>query len=201
MSLHARMSWHRRLPWRGDLRCLRLWLLDRGSLTARLQCLGAFSVHLLTQKLAIPTSDECAVLGLSRGRLAWVREVVLSVDSVPAVFAHTVLPVAPRGPLTRWLARLGSRSLGSMLFAHPGFRRGHIACYALDERHELHRRAINALELSSTPHAVLWARRSCFGHGQQTILVTEIFSPLFSKMQPPSVTKTPQRQSPPTTLT
>lgn len=201
MSLHARMSWHTRLPCRGELYRLRHWLRDRGSLTARLQHLGSFSVRLQAQKLDIPTIDECTVLGLAHRRLAWVREVVLSVDSVPAVFAHTILPVAPRGPLTRWLARLGSRSLGSMLFAHPGFHRGHIVCHALDERHVLHRRAIKALELSTTPHTVLWARRSCFGHGKQTILVTEIFSPSFSSMRPPSVTKTPQRQSPHTSAT
>ena len=172
------MSWHRRLPWRGDLRCLRLWLLDRGSLTARLQCLGAFSVHLLTQKLAIPTSDECAVLGLARGRLAWVREVVLSVDSVPAVFAHTALPVAPRGPLTRWLARLGSRSLGALFFSHAGFVRGPLVSRRLDVRDALYSRAVAAMNLNSTAKpAVLWARRSNFSFGRQRVLVTEVFSP------------------------
>lgn len=188
MSLHARMAWHTRLPRHEDWRHLRHWLLDRDSLTARLQCCGRFSIALLAQARGTPTGDECALLGLRQGRRAWIREVSLSVDDNPVVFAHTVLPMEPRGPLTRWLARLGSRSLGSMLFAHPGFSRGRIVCHALDTRHTLYHRAITALRLNSPPPPQLWARRSCFGFGDQRILVTEVFSPKLRATQPP-VTK------------
>jgi chorismate-pyruvate lyase len=53
-----------------------------------------------------------------------VREVVLECDGVPVIFAHTTLSTAANGRLTRWMAALGSRSLGSLLFTYPGFRRG-----------------------------------------------------------------------------
>ena len=128
----------------------------------------------------MPTLDEARVLGIKRGRLAWVREVALYGDGAPVVFAHTVLACRPRGPLTRWLSRLGNRSLGALLFAHPGFIRGALYGRRLDEHHELFQPAIDAMQLADDPPKALWARRSCFRFGEQSILVTEVFSPVLS---------------------
>jgi chorismate--pyruvate lyase len=83
------------------------------------------------------------------------------------------LPCHPRGPLTRWLARIGTRSLGSLLFADPGFSRGEIHCRRLDQRHPLFLQAIEVLG-GAPKH--LWARRSLFRFGQQSVLVTEVYS-------------------------
>jgi len=93
------------------------------------------------------------------------------------VFAHTVLPCRPRGPLTRWLARLGERSLGALLFAHVGFSRGPMKFRRLDRRHALFVPAVQALHFPDGAPQTLWARRSQFGFGGQSVLVTEVFSP------------------------
>ena len=162
---------------------IRTWLTDPGSLTWRLQTLGSISVKLLNQGLAHPTADEAAELGLKHTHLAWTREVALLVDDRPMVFAHTILPRRPRGPLIRWLERLGNRSLGALLFAHPGFQRGRLAARRLDRRHTLFQSAANALQITDKPHRELWARRSRFTFGAQSILVTEIFSPEVSKFR------------------
>jgi chorismate--pyruvate lyase len=113
------------------------WLRDRASLTARIQARGRFALRVLRQGLARPTADEALALGLMGGEKAWIREVALSCDDQRVVFAHTVLPCRPRGPLTLWLARLGSRSLGALLFAHAGFRRGPMTFKRIDRRHAL----------------------------------------------------------------
>lgn len=150
------------------------WLTERGSLTARCQAAcGQFRVRLLAHGLGRPLADEADAVGARRGRV-WVREVVLECDGVPVIFAHTVLPAAPRGRLTRWLARLGSRSLGSLLFAYPGFARGGIETLRLDRRHPLHRRAVAVLGEAA---GELWARRSLHRLGGQSVLVTEVFLP------------------------
>jgi len=161
----------------------RTWLTDSGSLTERLQAIGSFSVALLEQQLATPTDDETALLGLKRGHVARIREVALLLDGKPVVFAHTILPRTPRGPLARWLERLGNRSLGALLFAHPRFVRGLLTARRLDQRHPLFQRAIEALQLADAPPRELWARRSPFSFGRQSILVTEIFSPAISKFR------------------
>ena len=154
------MSLATRLAWRAKrLRCddqLAGWLRDRGSLTARLQAHGDFAVRLLRQELARPTRDEAAALGVKQDRLLWVREVALHVDGRALVFAHTVLPCRPRGPLAPAFKRLGARSLGALLFAHPGFKRGPLHCRRLDARHPLFTPAIAALKLGQNPPAALW---------------------------------------------
>ncbi len=175
------------------------WLTDRGSLTARLQKQGRFSVRLGKQGRALPTADEKGEIfsHKQRRQLSWIREVTLLCDDAPLVFAHTALACAPRGPLHRWLARLGQRSLGALLFAHPGFRRGILASKRLDYRHPLFHAAVDALQLHDHPPRHLWARRSSFSFANQSVyrvhqhvLVTEIFSPHISNFTNPCCEKT-----------
>lgn len=182
MSDRTRQPWRAKRLRRDDhLAC---WLRDRGSLTARLQAHGDFAVHLLRQELARPTRDEAAALGIKRDRLLWVREVALLVDRRALVFAHTVLPERPRGPLVPAFKRLGARSLGALLFAHPGFRRGPLHCRRLDARHVLFAPAVAALKLERDPPATLWARRSRFVFGAQSVLVSEVFAPAIAAWTP-----------------
>jgi len=125
----------------------------------------------------MPTNDEAIVLGIKRNRLVWVREVALLCNGEPLVFAHTVLPHWPRGPMTGWLARLGNRSLGALLFSHAGFVRSAMNCKKLDHRHALFNPAIKTMQLTAAHPPTVWARRSRFAFGAQSVLVTEVFSP------------------------
>jgi chorismate--pyruvate lyase len=174
MSIPSRGSaWRATLTQGADNRLYLPWLRDSGSLTARIQAKGRFAVRLLRQGRALPTRDEASMLGVQARTLAWVREVALHCDGEVVAFAHTVLPCRPRGPLTRWLARLGSRSLGSLLFSHPGFVRGQFSFRRLDARHPLFEPALKVI--GGQPET-LWARRSLFRFGQQSVLVTEVYS-------------------------
>jgi len=169
-----RSDWQSRLSGLGGEHRLRSWLTERDSLTARCQrASGEFRVRLLTYGKGRPLADETPA-----GRPAWVREVLLECDGVPVIFAHTSLSTASNGRLTRWLARLGSRSLGSLLFAHPGFKRGAIEFRRLDRRDPLFRRA--AIWGATTP--CLWARRSAHRLGGQEVLVTEVFLPAIDRL-------------------
>ncbi|NJA89672.1 chorismate lyase [Rhodocyclus tenuis] len=173
MSARLTRRWQVALARHPDVPAPRSWLFDRGSLTARLRSCGHFSLQLLRQLKARPTPDEAASLHLDPRAQVWVRDVTLLCDGRPRVFAHTVLATQPRGPLTRWLARLGERSLGSLLFAHPGFERGRLHVCRIDGRHPLYAPACAVLGASSL---VLWGRRSKFCFGAQSVLVTEIFA-------------------------
>ena len=181
MTLKQRLAWRKKPVHSKASRPFVDWLRDRNSLTSRLQAHGAFAVRVLRQGLAVPTLNEAVALGIRRKRLAWIREVALYCDGEPVVFAHTVLPHRPRGPLTGWLARLGNRSLGALLFSHAGFVRGPLLSKRIDRRDALFAPAIAAMNLAETGDpsapAVLWARRSSFSFGRQNVLVTEVFSP------------------------
>ena len=166
-------SWRTR-PVGGPLDAdLASWLCEPGSLTARCQRNSReFRIRLLRYEKGRALADEGLVLN-NRRDPAWVREVALECDGVPVIFAHTTLSTASNGRLSRWLARLGSKSLGSLLFSLPGFRRGDIEYRRIDRRHPLYQRAAALGPTGET----LWARRSLHRLGSQQVLVTEVFLP------------------------
>nr|MBL8411681.1 chorismate lyase [Dechloromonas sp.] len=174
--MSQRSGWRRHFCGQAPDSVLRSWLIEPDSLTARCQRLcGQFRVRLLRQGRAKSLADEGDGRALVR-----VREVVLECDGIPVIFAHTTLSASSNGRLTRWLARLGNRSLGSLLFAYPGFRRGDIEFYRLDRRHPLFCRAA---ELAGGSDA-LWARRSSHRLAGQSVLVTEVFLPAIRRLSP-----------------
>lgn len=149
---------------------LREWITDRGSLTARIVGNFAdFNLVRLGQQLVVPLSDERRALGLRRGELAVVREVVLRSGTTPLVFAHTV--VNPRDLAGAWrgLSRLGSRPLAEMLFQDPLVSRMPIEYRKLRKGHALLRRG--------GIRSDAWARRSVFLKYGQPLMVTEVFLP------------------------
>ncbi len=89
--------------WSGRNRCLpsllpplwRDWLLDAGSLTARLSALrpGQFRVQLLAQYHGRPTPLERTELQLHGQHSVWVREVILLLGDTPLVYARTAVPI------------------------------------------------------------------------------------------------------------
>ncbi|MBC7944908.1 MAG: chorismate lyase [Burkholderiales bacterium] len=153
----------------------RTWLLDRGSLTQRIQSrCAAFSVRGLRQRLARPCRDEVRELDLPARELALTREVFLYCKATPVVFAHTVLQrTALRGP---WhlLATQGSKPLGATLFSNPKVARLPLHFKRLTARHELFQRAQRMLK---APPDCLWARRSLFIVERAPLMVTEVFLP------------------------
>ncbi len=169
------------LPTCGDAR-LRHWLLDRGSLTRRIQLrCDRFRVAVMSQRIAAVDRDECAVIGVRAGAHCVVREVSLNCGQRPVVYAHSVAAVrALRGPW-RMLSTLGARPLGSALFADPCIRRHALRFRQLNPRHELYRRACELLE---RPPACLWARRSLFVRRGSRLLVTEVFLPAILELRP-----------------
>ncbi|MGE5469886.1 MAG: chorismate--pyruvate lyase family protein [Bacteroidota bacterium] len=171
-------QWRNRLTGQPPGAVLASWLTEPDSLTARCQrhC-RQFRVRLLHFGKGRPLADDGLVPEDGR-QPAWVREVALECDGVPVIFAHTTLATASRGRLSRWLCRLGSRSLGSLLFSHPGFRRGGIELRRLDSRHPLFQRAA---ALGPTGK-YLWARRSMHRLGAQRVVVTEVFLPAIERL-------------------
>jgi chorismate--pyruvate lyase len=173
-----RSKWRARLAGAACDPLIRSWLREPGSLTARCQRASRqFRVRLLHYGKGAALADESAGAGGARG-LAWVREVVLECDGAPVIFAHTTLAAAGNGRLTRWMAGLGNRSLGSLLFTYPGFRRGPIEILRLDPRHPLYRRAAALGPVGGE----LWARRSWHRLGRQRVLVTEVFLPAIRRL-------------------
>lgn len=161
---------------------LRRWLLDRGSLTHRIQqrC-SRFQLEVLSQRMANIDRDEQAIMGVRSGVRCVVREVSLNCGQQAVVFAHSVVELRARRGAWRMLASLGVRPLGAALFADPRVKRFPLRFRRINRQHELYDRARNLIE---RPPACLWARRSLFDLHGSRLLVTEVFLPAILALAP-----------------
>lgn len=151
------------------------WLIDKGSLTARLQHRYAdFSVKAFAMRHTRPDHEESSLLHLPASVSALVREVLLYGNSRPVIFAHSVLPRKSLRGEWRRLGRLGNAPLGATLFANPKVRRTPLTFKKLSVHNALYRAAVQ--HLKEKPE-YLWARRSVFSLNCANILVTEVFLP------------------------
>ena len=157
---------------------LATWLRESASLTARLQRFGSTRVVRVRQSRARPNRDEDWFTGMSGGRrcgqLVMLREVVLTVDGVPWVFAHTLA----NAPAMRLLRRAGRNALAVVLFTDPQVSAGPLHYLRVDSRHPLYWAAKGRLdECSGANPLALMARRALFTRGAARLLVTEVFLP------------------------
>jgi len=151
------------------------WLINKGSLTARLQQrYSDFSVKLSTVKYAKPTKGEAGLPHLPVGKTALIREVLLNGGGCPVVFAHSVLPRRSLRGEWRSLGSLGNKPLGAVLFASPKVKRTPLRYKKLTATHALYREAMR--HVAGKPE-YLWARRSIFSLNCASIMVTEVFLP------------------------
>jgi chorismate--pyruvate lyase len=151
------------------------WLLDPGSLTARLkENRQDFQVRLLGQQVVPCAADE-ATEGIPANTQVLAREVLLYCDGSPYVFARSLLPLATLAGEQQKLAQLGEQPLGQVLFNDPSLQR---------EKFEVGRFAADSgvyalarsLYQQSMPDELL-GRRSQFFIDGKPLMVAEVFLP------------------------
>ncbi len=153
---------------------IRPWLLDKGSLTARLVAAsdGDFRVKVLQQSWQRPHLSERRLLGMADREMGIIREVELICRSEPWVYARSVIPASSLQGRLRHLKKFNDSALGALLFSDPGMRRA---------GYELARIGGDAAAIP--PHLrsddTLWGRRSCFYLSDMPLMVSEIFLPAF----------------------
>ena len=152
----------------------RPWLLDKGSLTARLQalCGNDLSLEIVSQCWQIPLPSERVLLSLRGKQSAFVREVIISGAHIPWVYARSVLPENTLSGDLKRLSELGERPLGAWLFEQPSLTRGRMEVAEIKARYLLNLRQ----ELASDS---MWGRRSMFYVQGKEMLVSEVFLPNF----------------------
>lgn len=153
---------------------VRPWLLDTGSLTARLVAAsdGAFRVQILSQGWQQPRLSERRLLGMRPGECAIVREVALLCHGEPWVFARSVMPATSLRGRLRHLRRFKDSALGALLFSDPSMRRAPYELALIDGRSP-------AIPAHLRADGGRWGRRSCFYIDSLPIMVSEIFLPAF----------------------
>lgn len=151
-----------------------VWLTEPGLLTERLRacCDGKQGLAVISEREAPLATVESALLH-APGGTAFVREIELTCNGRPWVFAQSLIPLAT---LSRhgWLSTLGGAALGERLAAIPGLERGPLEFARLTARAALFHRAWRQ---PVDPPKELWARRSWFAIDGARLLVQEVFLP------------------------
>ena len=150
------------------------WLTRGGSLTRHLSSLGAVAVAVVDERVGLGWPDEVSALGVSVRTPLWVREVVLSVDGVAMVAAHSIAPLKASHGIWQAMRSLGTRPLAELLYADRTVERSVLVSRRVTARHPLHRFAANWSRVA--PHALL-ARRSIFVRAHAPLMVTECMLP------------------------
>lgn len=153
----------------------RPWLLDDSSLTVRLTelGLGTFRVQRLYQGWQLPLLSESALLGVPTRQRALVREVGLILADQTVVFARSVFPIASLTGELAHLKHLQNKSLGAILFKHPGMRRSPFELARIPGDSDYLPQPLR----QATP---AWGRRSRFVIGGRSLMVSEVFLQAFT---------------------
>ena len=150
------------------------WLREPGLLTERLRacCAGKTGLSIVAE-IEAPLGSADAALLQAAGFAAFVREIELTCDGRPWVFAQTLIPQATLAR-QRWLSSLGREALGERLATLPSLERGPLEFARLQAGDRLYHRSLRDRR---DPPQVLWARRSWFAIDGDRLLVQEVFLP------------------------
>ncbi|WP_187276461.1 chorismate--pyruvate lyase family protein [Parahaliea maris] len=148
----------------------RAWLLDDGSLTGRLIAshAGQFRVRRLRQEWVTPHPSERRLLAMPLRQRALVREVVLTIDDEPLVFARSLFPVSSLVGELRHLRQLRNRALGAILFRFPQMHRSPFELATIPGDNHYLPEFLRQREAA-------WGRRSCFDISGRRLMVSEVF--------------------------
>lgn len=149
---------------------VRQWLLDKGSLTARLieASQGDFDVQVLQQRWCRPDLNEARLLAIKPSQTALIREVVLRCKGQPWVYARSVIPYKSLKGRLAFLRQLKNSALGALLFKDPHLQRSHFQVTKIQ---------LPQLPMPVEQAGIVYGRRSLFHLYGQPLLVAEIFLP------------------------
>ncbi len=157
---------------------LHTWLFYPGSFMQRLRACGAQNpkVNVLRQQWLFPLLDEKLQLDIPPRTYALVREVLIFSEQKKWMFARTVFPRETLTGNERCLARLKSRSLGSVLFRDPNLQRSEFEIACVHSNTQWYEDITKNCNIRAGEND-MWARRSLFVLQHKSLLLTEVFLP------------------------
>lgn len=150
------------------------WLLDPGSLTAKLkQVHPNFRVEVLVQQEQLAEQHEYLRLGIEAEPVT-IREVLLYSNNIPWVFARSILP---HRQLTQHaeMTHMGTNPLGEHLFQRNDIQPGAIEVAQFANSTPVAQLNYQLHDQLHNQTASLWGRRRLFHLPETAILVAEVF--------------------------
>jgi chorismate--pyruvate lyase len=122
--------------------------------------------------------NEAIRLGMRNNETALIREVYLFCGDTPWVYARTIIPKRTLTGAQRYLAHLGNKPLGAVLFADPNMQRDEVEVARIQPKQRMFN--VATAHLTERPESI-WGRRSVFYLNKKRLLVNEVFLPAIRK--------------------
>lgn len=155
------------------------WLFRPHALTTGLRRVGALDLQVVREYAGGLRPDESWMLGLPPRHPIWVREIIMSLDGVPSVFARSFTPLRASHGTWQGIRRLRTRPLADMLYHDSQVTRSRFAVQRLKPWQTLYDSVrLRLKDDCPAPHQML-VRCSVFWRDKQPLLVSECFLPDF----------------------
>lgn len=155
------------------------WLFRPGALTAGLRNVGKVQLNVVREQTQGLHPAEAWMLQRKPRSPVWLREITMSINGTPSVFARSFTPLAASHSLWQGMRRLRTRPLADMLYHDAQIIRSRFFSCRLNEQHPLYRSARRLLGAQCPPAHYMLARCSVFWRQGQPLLVAECFLPEF----------------------
>ena len=96
------------------------WLLEDGSITQKISGMAIFQLEIIRDQLGLASMNEYWALGLFPQPVR-VREVILSGNNQPMVYAKSIIPFSTSSKGYPELEKIGSKPLGDLIFTSDLF--------------------------------------------------------------------------------
>ncbi len=153
------------------------WLNRSGALTAGLRQLGKVKIHILNESPSPMCEEDKIALQQPHTTVIWVREIVMSINDLPCVWARSITPIQASQSVWRGIRHLNTRPLAEILYDDPRIIRSHFEVSRIHPASVLY----PALQryFPEQVHQPHYARRSIFYKNALPLMVTECFLPSF----------------------
>ncbi len=155
------------------------WLFRPHALTTGLRRVGALELQVVREYAGGLRQDEAWMLDLPSRHPVWVREIIMSLDGVPCVFARSFTPLRASHGTWQGIRRLRTRPLADMLYHDSQVRRSRFAVQRLKPWQTLYDSVRRKLKNDCPPAHRMLVRCSVFWRDRQPLLVSECFLPDF----------------------
>jgi len=157
------------------------WLLYSASFMKNLQQYDVSPrIKVLRQRWQLPTLQEKKALNMTTRAYALIREVLIYSEGKKWMYARTVFPHQTLTGQQRCLARLKTRSLGSVLFKDPTLERDPFDVTCLLPDMPFHRFVTQQANMTAE---AIWGRRSRFVLRGKPLLLSEFFLPDIARLE------------------
>ena len=161
--------WNKKIQLHNELK---FWLLDMKSLSYRIRNIAELEIIPIETKKSNIFLDEKKEFGYRKSEHLYLREVLIYADTLPIMYARTILPSIYLRGFWRKIKKLNNEPLANIVFERKKIIRSEFK-FKKPSFNDVFSKRIKSLNLENIK--ILAARQSTFKNKNKKVLLTEVF--------------------------